>query len=143
MDDNKDKGQRVGDIDDVVEELEFEVEILKESKRVYPGTLKAYLFVFGSDLGSSGRLVLLDKKEETFTLTPKNKDMHTFKGKKLELTHDPDPGWGMKYKGYLVCIKTSDGEVLMCKGNSMFKKQLPALIEAQVGAKFDKSMNKL
>lgn len=140
VDENKEKGDRPGDIDNVTEELEFKVEVLKKSKRAYPGTLKAHLFVFGADLSHKRMLVLLDKKEETFKLTPKNRNMHYFKGKKLELEHDPEPEWGMKYKGYLVCITTSEGEVLMCKGNSLFEKQLPALMKARVGARFDRNM---
>lgn len=141
-DDNK-KGLSVkGDIDNRKESLQFEVEIRKTSKQPYSEEMTAYLFVLGRDI-SDDEYILLDTQKESFVLTPANNNSYTFKGKRVKLEYDPDPPWGEKYEGYLVCIKTSDGDILMFKGKKRFEKNLNILMKAKVNDRFDEDMRPL
>ncbi len=142
VDDNK-KGLSVkGDIDNRRESLRFEVNIRKTSKRPYPRKMTAYLFVIGLDIYKD-EYVLLDSQKESFVLTPEKNNSYSFEGKSVKLEYDPDPPWGKKYEGYLVCIQTSDGEILLFKGKKRFEKNLQVLIGARVGARFDEDMRPL
>ena len=130
------------DIDNKKEDIQLKVKIRKTSTRPYIGELTAHLFVIGIDLGDD-EYELLDVKKETFELTAESMNTHSFKGSRLKLEHDPHPGWGMKYYGYLLCVKGVDGQIILCKGKKAFEKQLNVLMEAEKGDRFDEDMRTL
>lgn len=143
VDDNNRRRSVKDDIDNKKEDLQFEVEIRKVSRQPYPGELKAHLFVLGWALDEE-EYVLLEKVEETFALTEHNDEMHSFMGEELKLEHDPGaPVWGIKYKGYLICIKTGSGETISLKGDKIFEMNLDVLMESRSKDRFDRKMRKV
>lgn len=141
-DDNK-KGESVkGDIDNRREFLQFEVEIRKKSKQPYPDKMMAYLFVLGWDLYRQ-EYILMDSQKESFVLTSGNNNRFKFKGARVEFEYDPDPPHGEKYVGYLVCVKNSNGKVILFKGKKKFEKKLHILMKASLRDRFDEDMRVL
>lgn len=128
-----------GDIDNKKEEILCRVEVRKTNSRPYYGKMTIHLFVLGKNLYTE-EYELLQIKKETFELTSGNDHTHTLVGSKIKLEHDPYPGSGVKYEGYLVCVKGSDGKILMCKGKKKFEEKLRLLMDAEEGASFDEDM---
>jgi hypothetical protein len=138
--DTNEKSRSVrGDIDNRTEDLKPEAIIIKTSSRPYTGKLKAQFFVLGRVLEEK-RYILLDSKEETFTIAEKSGSEYRIQGKKLNLEHDPSPGFGVKYEGYLVCVKTADGKIIAAEGKSLFEKKIDNLMKAKEHELLDRNL---
>lgn len=127
------------DIDDKVEDFQFEVVVTEKKTKPYTKEITMELFVIGEDL-SAGTFKLLDKQEKKFKLKGKSGSIHTFKGKNVRIQHDPDPGWGMKFENYLAIISTSDGIILQTKGKGGYVDNLSDFRKAKVGTIFTARM---
>ena len=99
---------------------DFSVDIRQTSAGVYNHELRAELFVVGSDLNESGKYILLDRQEGSFTLTKEGQRSFTLKGKKsVELSmfqmgsiQSGRQFRGRKYASYLVVVTDSRGEII-------------------------------
>ena len=143
VDNNIKRRDRPGDIDDVFQDLQCEYEIVKTSKWPYPGELTVYYFMVGWQLETKEYWVI-ETHQETFKLNDKNGNKYYFKGELFELWFDPDdPPRGKKFKGILVCVQTSDGELLEYKGRNLTEKHLKYLMNASRNDRFDDDWKKL
>ncbi len=74
---------------------------------------------------------IADMKIDTFTLKEKN-DTYSFKGQDMYFEYDPDPAWGNRYEGYALCVRTTEGVVLVTKGPDKFTKHIETLKAGKV-----------
>ncbi|VGO22640.1 hypothetical protein SCARR_04735 [Pontiella sulfatireligans] len=127
------------DIDNVHEKIKFKIQVKKTSKAPYPVDYEIIFCALAEDIRYE-ELILADKKVETFSLKEKN-DVYGFTGQQLHFEHDPDPAWGTKYDGYLVCVQTVEGVVLATKGRDKYIESINVLRDAKVRSRFDEKFN--
>ena len=143
VDDDIDRGTVGSDIDNVQENLRFTVEVKKTSKAPYPAEYEVFYFIIAEDIRLE-EFYIADKKNEKFTLEGSNNNSFSFSGQKLRFEHDPDPAWGNRYAGYLVCVKMDGDQIVASKGKDKYLKQLNALIKGNLrGTRFDSRFNPL
>lgn len=122
-----------------VVDLKCEVTIIKSNARPYPGKLKAYFFVVGR-VQERDKYILLDRKEETFTIADKSGSEHRIRGEHVQIEHSTYSEWGVKYDSYLVCIETADGKVIATEGKSLFEKKMDNLMKARKNELLDRNL---
>lgn len=143
VDDDVSRGGVGGDMDNVRELVTFSVEVKKTSKREFPLEFVAHFFVIAEDVKYK-EYILVEKRTEKFELSQGTGNSFSFTGERHDFEYDPDPGWGRKYDGYYVCVKTSDGRVVAEKGRDRYARQLNALLNGKVNrTRFDEGFNKI
>ncbi|MEN8253968.1 MAG: SHD1 domain-containing protein [Verrucomicrobiota bacterium] len=118
----------------------FSAQIKKTSTRPYDFGLSAEFFVVGNEFGGDKRM-LLDYQKADFTLAEENDYGFKFSGKPVELIdyHMNSERKGKKYRGFLVVVKDSRGEVIAYKTPSEnLYRNLDNLRKLKVGWYFDK-----
>lgn len=141
VDDDVDRGTVGSDIDNVKEEITCTVEVKKTSKNPYPVTYEVNFFLIGYDIEYK-QYILAEKISKKFNLNSKNDNFFSFKGKTHFFEYDPDPAWGNKYEGYLVVVRTADGNILCSKGPNKFIDNFFKLLDAEnVPCRFDERFN--
>lgn len=139
-----DKARRVrtqgGDgFDDKQAKLSFDVIFENKSFSKPSGDLTATLYVVGVDVENRKKYRLLQKEEIAFALEPKKK--HEAGTQPIDLTYD-DRGYaqyGVKYRGWVVRIKDSEGNLVTEKASTSFLDSTEALEEMSVGSYFGPS----
>jgi hypothetical protein len=143
VDDDISRSTVGSDIDNVREKITISVEIKKTSKAPYPTEYEVFFFAIAWDLRSE-EYFLADKRIEKFVLDESNGNSFGFSGKRLQFERDPDPPWGRRYDGYLVCVKMDGGKVVATAGRDKYMKQFDVLVEGALNkTRFDERFNAL
>ncbi|RKX39824.1 MAG: hypothetical protein DRP64_13685 [Verrucomicrobia bacterium] len=118
----------------------FSTQVKKTSTRPYDFGLTAEFFAVGNEFGG-GKRMLLDYRKADFTLTKENDYAFKFSGKPVQLIDYQMNGErkGKKYRGFLVVVKDSRGEVITYETPSEnLYRNLDNLRKVKVGWYFDK-----
>jgi hypothetical protein len=97
------------------ESTQVSVAVQKASSAPYELPLNAVLYLIGE--GTAGQLVVLDKVSETFTYSDKNKEFD-FQSDVFETAKAQGDERRTEYKGWLVTVQDSNGEIIATKSSS-------------------------
>jgi len=130
----KDKPKELWDTDDdTITVIKGEVTIVKESKRPFTSGLKAELFLIADEINGNGNFILLSKTDSSFLLGEHNDDTHVFKFEPVEaqryLEYNEIQRRGEEYRGYLVVISDTHGNIVQTKTDIREWIEAPEVIE--------------
>jgi hypothetical protein len=123
---------------------DFRATIGQRSTRIYPHDLAAEYFAVGREI-DGGNYILLDYQTKSFQLLEGSRSVVELTGKTVELTDYYMQGFhrGERYKGYLIVVTDSRGEIISHKTSSEnFFKNLENLRRVPVGKYFDDDCNR-
>ena len=131
------------DVDDKTQTFQFTVRIRnREPVREFTGWT-AHLYVYGKSVRNDW-FRMLDRTNATFNLSKGGE--FSFEGRPVVLQYDDqeDMQYGVKYDGYVIAIKDSDGKVVLSKSvKPAFLKILDKVEALEIDDAFDKTGKKL
>ena len=117
------------------ESIGVDVRIRKSSSAVYEAALTAELYVIGE---RENGYEVLSKTESKFDFTNDSGAEHTFSSEPMTVEKLADHRPGVEYKGYLLVISDSRGEVVELKSSGgSIERAAEAILSAQQGARLD------
>jgi hypothetical protein len=126
-----------GDFDDKLQRIAFDISVTNQSLSKPTGDLSLEIYVVGQAVTQPGRLTLLQKETDGFSLEPRA--TFTTQTPELQLKWDTTgAAFGDKYRGWIVFIRDAAGQVVHQSASSSFVSDPAAMAGLSVGDSFDK-----
>ncbi|VGO17631.1 hypothetical protein PDESU_06232 [Pontiella desulfatans] len=123
------------------ETVSVDARIRKSSSSAYEAELAAELYVIGEH---ENGYVVLDKTETAFTFTAGGGKEHVVSSKPITVENISGERFGAEYKGYLLVVTDSRGEVVEMKAsNGTIEREAEAIIATHPVRRRDKGLDRL